>query len=60
MPVGMSEEAASEWDTTWQKGIINPKESYVFMDDEWKDYSDQKLQTQLFIQNINMNEPAFV
>ena len=52
MPVGMSEEAASEWDTTWQKGIINPKESYVFMDDEWKDYSDQKLQAQLFGEDV--------
>ena len=43
MPVGMSREEATEWDTTYQKGIINKNESYVFLDNDWYDYSDEEL-----------------
>ncbi len=47
MPIGLGKETATEMDTTYQKGIVNEKESYVFTDGEWKDYSDKALQEKL-------------
>lgn len=47
MPIGMSEEQSSSWDFTFQKGIINKKESYVYVDGEWRDYSSKKLRVKL-------------
>lgn len=48
VPVGMSKEQATEYDTSYQKGIINEKESYVYVDGEWYDYSDEAFRTMLF------------
>ena len=47
MPVGLSKEAAYQWDTTYQKGIVNPGESFVYVDGKWMDYSDKDLQEEL-------------
>ncbi|MBR2547533.1 MAG: fibronectin type III domain-containing protein [Eubacterium sp.] len=48
VPVGMSKEQATQYDTSYQKGIINEKESYIYVDSEWYDYSDEELRTELF------------
>jgi hypothetical protein len=47
MPVGMSKKQALEWDTVYQKGIINVGESLLFIDGEWEDYANPDLQKQL-------------
>ena len=47
MPVGVSKEQASEWDTVYQKGIINSGESFLFIGGEWEDYSDEDLKRML-------------
>ena len=33
---------------TWQEGVVNEKESYLYIDGRWYDYSSEELKTMLF------------
>lgn len=49
IPTGTLENMASFFgQPTWQKGVINPGESFVDIDGKWYDYTDEKLQDRVF------------
>ena len=49
MPYSMGEEFSQAMGAnTWVKGVINKKESYLFADNKWSDYSSQSLRNEIF------------
>ena len=48
-PMGITKDMANFMDMdTWQVGVINKKESYVYMDGKWYDYALKSTKTKLF------------
>ncbi len=48
LQTGTKEEIASLFgETSWQKGVINPGESFVYFDGKWNDFSDEKFQSKV-------------
>ena len=49
MPIAMGEEFSKAMGySTWIQGVVNEKESYLYMDGKWYDYSDSELKAKLF------------